>query len=79
MVVCVQLGAYIINRQNRHLAERGIDGEDTAGRGRRTEQDRERNRRGYIYYVHAERGNLPLITGLLEVRHRQGRAVYIYV
>lgn len=36
----------------------------------------ERNRRGYICY--GERGNLPLITVLLEVRHRQGWAVYIY-
>lgn len=32
-----------------------------------------------VIYVYGERGNLPLITVLLEVRHRQGWAVYIYI
>ena len=77
MVVCVQLGTYIINRQNRHLAEKGR-GEGTGG-GRRTERERVREIEGVIYIIYMERGNLPLITGLLEVRHRQGQAVYIYV
>jgi len=39
----------------------------------------EREIEGVIYVVYTEGGNLPLITGLLEVRHRQGQAVYIYV